>query len=124
MLLFLSRIRRDKDRFGLQIIAEGFFAIDSPAGPAGNALAAVRKSIGDGIVAVDLTGAIAELLNDLLAELQILSPNAGAKSVVGIIGVAQSFLNAVHWLDVDKAMEDFLGIAAASGSDRSNVGFR
>ena len=64
----LPWIRRYKYRFGLQIIAEGLFAIDTAPRAAGNALAAVRQTVGHSVVAIDLAGAIAELLYDFLAE--------------------------------------------------------
>ncbi len=62
---FLTRVGRYKDRFDLQVIADGFLAVYSSARASGNSHASIRQSIGYRIVAIHLSGSVAELFGDL-----------------------------------------------------------
>ena len=69
----ISRVLRlwvvcDEDGFYLQIVADSFFAIDASARTAGNPLSTIWKAVGVCVVAVNLAGAVTELLGNSLTQ--------------------------------------------------------
>lgn len=59
----------DEYGFYLQIVADCFFAIDASARAARNPLSTIWKAVGVCVVAVNLAGAVTELLGNPLTQL-------------------------------------------------------
>ena len=74
--IVLSWILRNVDGLGLKVVSQGVCAADTTPRATRNSLSCIRNSVRYGVVAIDLTRTIPELLGDSLSQFEILCPNA------------------------------------------------
>src|SRR5262249_51575961 len=80
------------------------------AGAAGDALPAIRQPVGNRVVAIDLTRAVAELLRQSHAAFDVLRPDAGPKSIGRTVRQLERFLGRCHGAHSRERVEDLLRV--------------
>src|SRR5260370_19931474 len=105
-----DQLFRDTDVFWLGEKTQRFFAAFTAAA------AGFHSSERDTQVArepaVYLNCAGVNLFGDAMGAIQVLGPDAGGETVIGVVGVADYFFFVVEWRDRDDGPENFFAISA------------